>query len=112
MAALATTAVSLYPTDTNLSEGYPRGKGSRGVVQRSVKLTAVSVGGSTNTIGATALGFVKLLSCGNFLDTSNAKVIPAVVDPVNNVILLGAGSSLAVGDLSSVTGYISVVGTK
>jgi hypothetical protein len=77
---------------------------------RRVKLTAATAGGATNTIGAAALGFTKLVDCGSLFDATNNKVIPAVVDPVNNVILLGAGTTLAVGDVTAVTGYINVIG--
>lgn len=107
MADLAATSVSLYPTGLLESEGYWEG---RRVFYRRVKLTSVSVGGSTNRMIASALGFTKLLGCGAFYDSTNGKIIPAAVDPVNNIVLLGAGASLAVGDLSSVTGYITVWG--
>lgn len=117
MPVLAVTQVSLYPgatpsaTVTRVAEWYPAGKGERDVIARSLKFTAVSVGGATNTIGAAACGFKTFLACGSFFDSTNSKIIPAAVDPVNNVILLGAGSSLAVGDLSTVTGYITIEGT-
>lgn len=107
MANLASTSVSLYPTDLRSGETYFEG---RKLFARRVKLTSVSVGGSTNKIIASALGLTNLVSCGAFYDSTNAKIIPAAVDPVNNIILLGAGASLAVGDLSSVTGYITVIG--
>lgn len=77
---------------------------------RRIKLTSVTVGGATNRILASALGFTKLVACSSFFDSTNNKIIPAAVDPVNNIILLGAGASLAVGDVSAVTGYISVQG--
>jgi hypothetical protein len=107
MADLTAAATSLYPTDLRGSETYFEG---RKLFVRRIKLTSVSVGGSTNRILASVLGFKTLVSCGSFHDTTNAKIIPAAVDPVNNIILLGAGASLAVGDLSSVTGYIVVWG--
>ncbi len=108
MADLAASAVSLTPaTDLGAAEFYQEG---RAYFTRRIKLTSVSVGGATNKITASALGFKKLISCGSFFDSTNAKIIPAAVDPINNIILLGAGSSLAVGDLSSVTGYITVWG--
>jgi hypothetical protein len=107
MADLAATSVSFSPTDLRSAEFYPEG---RLIVTRRLKLTSVSVGGATNRIIASALGFTKLVGCGSFFDSTNNKIIPAAVDPVNNIILLGAGSSLAVGDLSSVTGYITVWG--
>jgi hypothetical protein len=108
MADLAASAVSLTPsTDLSASEFYQEG---RSYFTRRIKLTSVSVGGATNRITASALGFNKLIDCGSSFDSTNNKIIPAAVDPINNIILLGAGSSLAVGDLSSVTGYIVVTG--
>lgn len=108
MANLSSSAVSLNPTSLGEAEFWLTKR--RGLFMRRIKLTGVSVGGATNKITASALGFTKLVDCGSFFDSTNGKVIPAVVDPVNNVILLGAGASLAVGDLSSVTGYINVSG--
>jgi hypothetical protein len=107
MADLAASAVSLSPTDLDSGEFWIEG---RQVLIRRLKLTAVSVGGATNKIIASALGFKKLAWCSSFFDATNNKIIPAMVDPVNGNILLGAGSTLAVGDLSSVTGYITVAG--
>jgi hypothetical protein len=43
-------------------------------------------------------------------DTTNGKVYPAAVDPVNNIIVLGAGTTDAIGDATNLTGYISVTG--
>jgi len=108
MADLAASAVSLTPTSLAEAEFWLTKR--RGLFMRRIKLTSVSVGGATNKITASALGFTKLVYCGAFFDSTNNKIIPAAVNPVNNIILLGAGSSLAVGDLSSVTGYISVAG--
>ena len=108
MADLAASAVSLTPAgDLSASEFYQEG---RSYFTRRVKLTSVSVGGATNKITASALGFKMLISCGSFFDSTNNKIIPAAVDPIHNNILLGAGASLAVGDLSTVTGYITVSG--
>lgn len=117
MSVLAVSQVSLYPgatpsaTVTRVAEWFSGGKGERDIITRSLKFTAVSVGGATNTIGAAACGFKTFLACSSFFDSTNSKIIPAAIDPVNNVILLGAGSSLAVGDLSTVTGYITITGS-
>jgi len=108
MADLAASAVSLLPTSLAEAEFWLTKR--RGLFMRRIKLTNVSVGGATNRIIASALGFTRLVDCSSFFDSTNSKVIPAVVDPVNNIILLGAGASLAVGDLSSVTGYFDVIG--
>lgn len=108
MADLPSSAVSLQPTSLSEAEFWLTKR--RGLFMRRIKLTGASAGGATNRITAAALGFTKLVDCGSLFDSTNNKVIPAVVDPVNNVILLGAGTTLAVGDLSSVTGYINVSG--
>jgi hypothetical protein len=108
MADLAASAVSLTPTSLSEAEFWLTKR--RGLFMRRIKLTGVTVGGATNRITASALGFTKLVYCGNFHDTTGGKVQPAVVDPVNNVILLGAGASNAIGDVTTTTGYISVAG--
>lgn len=108
MADLASSAVSLTPLSLAESEFYSNKKG---LVTRRVKLTSVSVGGATNRITAAALGLKKVVSCSSFFDSTNNKIIPATVDPVNNIILLGAGAGGAVGDLAAVTGYMTVQGS-
>lgn len=108
MADLAASAVSLTPTSLSEAEFWLTKR--RGLFMRRIKLTGVTAGGATNRITASALGFTKLVYCGALFDSTNNKIIPATVDPVNNVILLGAGASLAVGDVAAVTGYISVAG--
>ena len=107
MADLAATAVSLYPADASAAEYYPQG---RRIFTRRIKLTGITQGGATNKLTATALGFTKLVDCGCFHDTTAGKVVPAVVDPVNNIILLGAGAANAIGDVTTTTGYINVSG--
>lgn len=108
MADLASSAVSLTPTSLSEAEFWLTKR--KGLFMRRIKLTSVTVGGATNKITASALGFTKLVYCGNFHDTTGTRVIPAVVDPINNIILLGAGTTLAVGDVTTTTGYISVAG--
>lgn len=113
MSALAKSQVSLYPTSISAGEISFGGQVDKALLTRRVKLTSVSVGGQTNTLGAAALGFSELVDCGNFFDDTNNKVVPAVVDPVTNTIVFGAGAfsgGAAAGDVSSVTGYITVVG--
>lgn len=109
MAALASTAVSLYPTDGS-AESFPNGKGDRSVIQRRLKLTLTGQGGQTNTIGAAALGFKTLISCSSLFDDTNNLVYGAVVDPVANVVLLDAGNAGTPTDVTA-TAYITVVGT-
>lgn len=110
MSALASSAVSLYPADGS-AEFYPRGKDDRSVITRRLKLVLTGQGGQTNTIGAAALGFSKLLECSNLFDETNAKGYPAVIDPVNNVIVLLDGSSApAPVDVTTTVAYITVTG--
>ena len=109
MADLLASQVSLTPASLAEAEFYVSKKAA---FSRRVKLTSVTVGGSTNKITAAALGFKKLVGCGNFHRTDGTPaIIPAAVDPVNNIILLGAGASNAVGDVTGATGHIVVTGT-
>jgi hypothetical protein len=109
MADLAPSAVSLQPTSLREAEYYSAKKAT---FTRRVKLTSITQGGSTNRLTAASLGFKSLVWCGNYHQTSGTPtIIPAAVDPVNNVILLGAGASNAVGDAAASTGYIVVTGT-
>jgi len=108
MADLAASAVSLQPTSLGEAEFWMTKR--RGLFARRIKLTSVTQGGATNRLTASALGFTKLVNCGCFHDTTGGKVVPAVVDPVNNIILLGAGAANAIGDVTATTGYITVVG--
>lgn len=62
-------------------------------------------------MGATALGFQLLVACTALYDATNSKIYPAVVDLVNNRILLQNGASNAVGDVTTTTAYITVTGT-
>ena len=107
MADLAATAVSLYPADLAAAEYFPKG---RRTFTRRIKLTGITQGGATNRLTASALGFTKLVGCSCFHDTTGGKIVPATVDPVNNVILLGAGAANAIGDVTATTGYITVEG--
>lgn len=110
MAALASTAVTDYPTDR--SRAYYPAKTNRDVTSRSLKLVLTGQGGATNTIGASALGFGIILQCSALWDATNSKVYPAVVDPVNNIIILADGSAApAPVDVTSTATYITVMGT-
>lgn len=105
MAALAASAVTL------LEEGFPD-KGQRSVIRKGLKLTLTGQGGQTNTIGAAALGFTKVILCSNLLDLQNNKGYPAVVDPVNNVVILLDGAAApAPVDVTSNAAYITVTGS-
>ena len=102
MAALASTAVSIYPTGADRYVG----KGTE-VVQRNLKLVLTGQGGQSNTIGAAALGFSRLIEASNGFDDENNVGWPAVVDPVANVLLLLDGVPT---DVTSTAFYISVTG--
>lgn len=108
MADLATSAVSLFPTGFRESEFY---NSTKGVFTRRVKLVLTGQGGATNRITAAALGFKKLVNCGPLFDVTGAKVVPAVVDPVNNVILLGAPGTGVPTDVTTTVAYIVVIGS-
>jgi len=107
MAALASSAVSIYPTGS--AGSYYEGRNQNVIVKR-LKLVLTGQGGQTNTIGAAALGFGSLIRCSNLFDDTNNLVYGAVVDPVANVILLDAGSSGTPTDVTA-TAYITVTGT-
>lgn len=111
MAALGASAVSLYPTGLGEAEFFPNGKGDRSIITRRLKLVLTGQGGQTNTIGAAALGFNKLISCTSLFDDSNNLVYGAVVDPVANVILLDAGNAGTPTDVTAAATYITVTGT-
>ncbi len=83
MAALASSQVSLYPTEVGKAEFYPRGKDDRTVITRRLKITSLAQGDATDTIGASALGFTDILSCGTLWDATNSKGYPTVIDPVD-----------------------------
>jgi len=113
MPALTASQVSLLPDSLDAGEFAFGGPVDKKVVLKRLKLTAVSVGGQTNVLSADALGFSQLVACGNFFDDTNNVVVPAVVDPVTDTIVFGAGSfsgGAAAGDVSAVSGYITVVG--
>lgn len=118
MAALAASAVSLYPAvsvtagPNSLSVRWPAGKGSRDIVEYGLKLVLTGQGGATNTIGASALGFTTLLSCSVLWDATNSKGYPAVIDPVNNILILLSGADpQAPVDVTTTAAYIRVTGT-
>lgn len=113
MAALTSSAVSLYPTtDIASAEWFPQGKDNRGMLTRRVKLVLTGQGGQTNTIGASALGLGKILETTALWDATNSKGYPAVIDPVNNIIILLSGADpQAPVDVTTTAAYITVTGT-
>lgn len=117
MSDLAATAVALYPptvpsaTAAPTPEWYPRGKDDRTVISRRLKLTLSGQGTATDKITASALGFQYLLSTDNLWDAANSKGYPAVVDPVNNIIILLDGAAApAPTPVTSSAAYILVTG--
>lgn len=100
MAAIASTAVSVYPTDRS-QDFYPHGKGDRTVIQRTLKITGVSAG---DTATAAVLGFKRVLSAHSGWDATGGAPFVAGVDPVNNLIEIGTGPSAS--DI-----YLVVTGT-
>lgn len=114
MAALTSSAVSLYPATT--ANGFPQselrsGFPANSLLTRRLKLVLTGQGGQTNTIGALALGFSTLISCSNLFDDTNNLGYPAVVDPVTNTIVLFDGSAApAPVDVTTTAAYISVTG--
>jgi hypothetical protein len=111
MASLAKTAVSPYPTgDIGSSEWPSTGKGDRGKYIRMCKVVLSGQGTAANSIPAAAFGFSRLLSCGPLVDITNAKLLPAAVDPTRNIILIGGGAANILQDVTSAESYITVEG--
>lgn len=108
MAALGTGAVSLFPTSLSEAEDYTAMKG---MFYRRLKLVLTGQGTAANPIGASALGFRKLVSCSQLLDVTGNKVIPASVDTTNNIILLGAPGTGTPTDVTTTVANIVVWGT-
>lgn len=116
MAALAASAVSLYPTPgvaaTRPSEWFPGGSDTRAIITRSLSIASLAQGDTTDTIGAAALGLTTILDCGTLWDATNSKGYPTVIDPVNNIIILLDGSAApAPVKLTTTLAYITVTGT-
>ena len=109
MAALAASAVSLYPTG-GPNEYYPGGKDQRSIVKRRLKLVLTGQGGQSNTIGAAALGLRDLIECTNLFDDTNNLVYGAVVDPVTDTIVLDTGNAGTPTDVTTTAAYITVTG--
>lgn len=108
MAALAASAVSEYPTG---GAGSYRSRSDGRRLTRRLLLVLTGQGGTSNTIGAAALGFSKLIRVSVLWDATNSKGYPAVVDPVNNVVILLDGAAApAPVDVTTTAAYITVEG--
>jgi hypothetical protein len=110
MAALANTAVSPYPADIQSSEWPSSGRDNRARYNRQCKVVLTGQGTAANPIPASAFGLSKLLRCSALYDKTNAKGIPAVVDPIANTILLCGGAAGVPADVTSAEAYITVEG--
>jgi len=112
MATLAKSAVTPYPATLGAgSFDFFEGHGNT-VANRSLKLVLTGQGGATNTITADALGFSKLISATPLWDAEHSKGYPAVIDPVNNILILLDGSAApAPVDVTASAAYIRVIGT-
>lgn len=115
MAALTSSAVSLYPSTTLVAgqarESWWYPTTSHHFVEKNLKLVLTGQGGTSNTIGAAALGFGSIIKCSNLWDATNGKSYQAVVDPVNNVILLSAVAADTPADVTTTAAYITVMGS-
>jgi hypothetical protein len=98
MAAIAASAVSLYPTDGGGSF-YPGRDGE--IVTKRLKITSVT---AADTATAAVLGFSKVISADSGYNASVAAAVGIGVDPVNNGIYIGSGPFAA-------TIYLVVTGT-
>lgn len=111
MAALAPTAVSLYPSDLSASEWPSGGKGNRARYKRSCKVVLTTQGTAANPIPASAFGLSKVTWCSMLYDKAGGKAVPAVVDPTTNTILLCGGAAGVPADVASAEAYIQVEGS-
>jgi hypothetical protein len=110
MAALAKSAVSLYPAPPNLSESEFF-MSRRSLVVRRLKLVLTGQGGQTNTIPWSALGFSLVAGCTTLFDDTNNLGYPAAVDPVTSTIVLFDGAAApAPVDVTTTAAYITVWG--
>lgn len=111
MAALASSAVSLYPGDIQSSEWASGGKGIRSRYTRNCKVVLTGQGTAANPIPAAAFGLSKLIWCSMLYDKTNGKGVPAVVDPTTNTVLLVGGAAGVPADVTSAEAYIRVEGS-
>ena len=115
MAAIASTAVSLYPsvgpsaTVATPAEWYPCGKDQRSIVARKLKITTAS---AADTITPAVLGLSTIMAVyGGSVYMSGgttATVLPMTLDPTANT---GTGGLIVGAGPSSETIYLTVMGT-
>lgn len=110
MATLAKSAATLYGANGLAQTANQFHSRQEELVYRRLKLVLTGQGGQTNTIGARALGFGTLVSCGNMFDDTNNLVYGAVVDPVTNTIVVDAGNAGTPTDVTTTAAYITVLG--
>lgn len=99
MAAIASTAVSAYPTDGS-GEYSPEARRPGTRISRQLKITGVT---AADTATAAVLGFSKLFSAGSAVYGATPTPCPVGIDLVNNLLIVGAGAS-------NETVYLTVVG--
>lgn len=110
MATLAKSAVTPYPGAASLSASEFR-LNRPSLVARRLQLVLTGQGGQTNTITAHALGLSVIVGCSPLWDATNSKGYPAVIDPVNNILVLLDGSAApAPVDVTTTAAYITVWG--
>ena len=115
MAAIAATAVSIYPstvpsaTVSTPGEWYPCGKDQRSIVARKLKITTVSAA-DTATPAALGLSTIMAVYGGSVYMSggTTATVLPMTLDPTANS---GTGGLIVGTGPSAETIYLTVVGT-
>lgn len=106
MANLAASAVTVNAEYLGLGGNSKRG------VFRELTLTLASMGTATNQIGATALGFEKILSSSPLIISDNTVMIVATPNYDGTLLLLKAAGTNAPADFTgtykvTVFGYTS-----
>lgn len=89
MAAIALADVSIYPLDGS-DNHYVGGPQPRERSVRRLKITGVT---AADTATAAVLGFSRLYAAHSGFDDTDNSVFPIGIDPVNNLLYIGAGPS-------------------
>lgn len=110
MAALASSAVSFYPTSLSSSDFVLQNQ--RFTVHR-LKLVLTGQGGLTNTIGFAALGMSIIVFATSLWDATNSVGYAVAIDPVNSLlVLLDGAAAPAPVDVTSSAAYITLIGVS
>lgn len=114
MAAIAASAVSLYPSAgpsvsvATPSEWYTCGKDQKGIVARKLKITTVT---AADTITPAVAGLSTIMSIDGgaiYMNGATPTVLPMLLDPTANS---GTGGLIVGAGPASHTIYLTVVGT-